>query len=289
MLNRTLHIVSLIVLVALILTGCDSTGSSDTLDVTAEETAESIAYALATDTGGALDDAEDAATATQIVSGALSALNAQREAEATDVRSNDCEFGLVTTCDFTLPRDLPRSDINFERIYEIRLFKDGELMRPVALRTTTPDSIRFTIVEGLGSVVTQRIDNEYTIRASDWVLSDLGDNAPTINGASSRSMTGTLTRPNGTRNRIADVTTTFEDVVWIRDEGPESGTIRGTYDAEVTITRDGESATRTVDVAYTVTFTDGEGELTFTGGGSRFNGETFTFDVDSGELTGSAS
>ena len=294
MLNRTLHTLSALLVMALLLVGCDSSGtSSEPLDVTAEETAESIALATATETGGTLDDAEDAATVSSVLTNAMMGPSASMRAQTSDLAQNHCGFNndeVLWSCSFSVERSSERAEVAFSRDYEIQfLDANGDPMPFFEMGGETAASITLDVLSGWGSVQTRRVVNSYTINTSSWTLSDLTETSATLSGTASRSMADTLTTQNAEHTRIADVEMEMQDLVWVQEEGPENGTISGTYSAEVTITRDGETATRTVNASYTITFADGEGEITFTAEGSRFNGESFRFDVDTGELIGTAS
>lgn len=274
----------------LVLSGCDSSGSStEPLEVTADEAAEDIALALATDPGGTLDDVEDAASVASVLTRTASMRTASPSvAHARHLSPTTCSFNnsaVLWTCGFDVTRSGERGTVTVARTYEVQfLDAEGTPLPFYEVGATTASTLSFDVTSGSGTVTTERVDNNYTINTSQWTLSDITDAEATLNGTVRRTMNGTLTGENATRTRTATVSSTARDLVWIREEGPSSGSLSGSYSAEVTITRDGESATRTVEAAYTVMFTDGQAELTFTGEGSRFNGASFRFDVESGDL-----
>jgi hypothetical protein len=264
--------------------GCDSGGGLDddaNTTVSAEETAESVAFSTAEATGGTTAELADAAA---VASGAATKMRAK-----TVTASRECTYETDTemwTCRFSVEGSRARIDtINVEREYRAQFFSGNTVVRAPA----DADSMTFEIVRGSGLTETARIENSHTLIGSTWTLSGLQTDAYTIRLLSSeagRDVNETYTAPRRSRVREASVRKTrIDEVVWAEGQGLQSGTIEGTYDAAVDIERlGGETVTRTVNVDYEVVIADGQATLTFTGGGERFTGERFSFDLSTGEL-----
>jgi hypothetical protein len=88
------------------------------------------------------------------------------------------------------------------------------------------------------------------------------------------------------RTRDAEIRKTRSgELVWREGEGLVGGTLEGDYRATVEIQRaNGSTVTRSVDATYVTTFSEDGATIEFTGGGERFDGETFGFSLTTGEI-----
>jgi hypothetical protein len=282
---RGLGALTLALAVVLLLAGCDASGGlsdDNTETVSPEETAEAIAFSLAESTGGTADELGDAAA---LAGGATSSAAAAKDI----TRSRECTYDDSArrwTCDVQVNGSRGRVDqVDFDRVYRAQFFAGTTPVRQPA----EADSMTFEIVEGSGRVQTARIDNAHELQPSTWALSGTQGTTYTINLLSEtagRNVDEQFTGPRRERTRTAEVRKTrVNDLVWRDGEGLVGGTIEGAYDATVELTRaDDSTVTRTVNVTYVATFSEDGGEITFTGGGERFNGQTFAFDVGTGQL-----
>jgi hypothetical protein len=287
-LSRTLFhpVLAATLVLLLVLTGCDSTGpSSDAPEVSADETAEMIAVTLAEENGGTADD---------VASADLYATNLQTGSKAISRSySRDCSYSdadQLWSCDVSASRTSNRIDASFSRSVEVQfLDASGQPQRNYTEDGETAASLVYTILDGSGSFESPRMSTEHTIPASgndasSWTIDGPGSGVLTINGAGSRETSATRTGRRGSRVRSATLTSQVSDVLLERGSGIQGGTIAGTYDAEIVLTNDaGEEFSRSISVEYEATFSNDTVEITFTGGGERFNGRSFEFSSATGE------
>ncbi|PEN13509.1 hypothetical protein CRI94_09340 [Longibacter salinarum] len=274
------------VVLFLILTGCDSAGpSTDAPTVTADETAEMIAVTLAEDAGGTTADF------VSIDQSFMSNLSSQKALSGSF--SRDCSYSDATQlwqCDVSASLTTDRSDASFSRTVEVQFLDSSDQpQRNYSVDGNDAASLSYTIVDGSGSFDGPRVSSQYGLpapgeSASSWTIDNPGTGRLTINGAGSRTVDASRSGRRGSRTRSAIVTTQATDVILERGNGIQSGTITGTYDAEVILANDeGDEVSRSVSVEYEATFSNGVVEVTFTGGGERFNGRTFEFSSVTGE------
>lgn len=278
----TLRSLTLLWAVLLILAGCDAAGSMDDaadedLTVTAEETAASVATALAQETGGTADDIEDVARFAHDLTAGPKAF------------SRDCTFDAAAiwwTCSVAFDRSGNLRSRTYERTYRVQFFDaDGTPQSNYRVGGVPADSLTFTVLEGSGRFSSPRVESSHTILGTPTWHVAINDSVLVMNGSGGRAHTDSLTTNRTTRVRDASQESTLTDIAWVRGDGIDSGTISGTHEAEVVITRlNGETATRSISVTFEATFTDGTGTITLTGGGERFNGKAFAFDLMTGDL-----
>ncbi len=279
---------------ALVLTACDSSGPSadETTDIDPETTAEMIAVTLAEDNGGTADDL---ASADQYVRELQSGSNASIvDAKAVSRRyDRDCTYSDARetwSCTVSAARTTDRTESTFDRSVEVQFFDaDGNAQRNYIANGDTAQALSYTVLSGSGSWTAPRVSTQHTLPADGqppnaWTVENPGTGVLTINGSGSRSIRGEQMSRRGSRTRDATITTQASAVVVERGEGIQSGTIGGTYDAEVVLTNaDGEEFTRTISIEYEAVFSGDTVSVTFVGDGERFNGRTFTFESASGE------
>jgi hypothetical protein len=264
----------------LLFVGCDSSGGLDEGDdgettVSAEETAEAIAFSSAEATGGTADELAGAAALASTVGTAKD-------------RSRNCSFDDGTdtwTCEVTVDSSRGRADLDLERTYRAQFFAEG---RPVQAPAEA-DSMTFEIVTGTGQVRTPRIDNSHTLLPARWSLAGLQESTRRVvllSDSAGRDVSEQFSGALRERTRTAEVRKTgASDLVWREGDGLVGGTLEGAYRATVEIQRaNGDTLTRSVDATYVTTFSEDGATIAFTGGGERFNGKTFEFDLTTGEL-----
>jgi hypothetical protein len=272
--------------VALLLTGCDSNGGGEDPEATVSpsETAEAIAFSTADETGGTLDDLNNAITA---FNDDLSSANAASKDLSA---SRECTFdseAVLYTCTVEVSGSSPRvSSASFDRTYRFQFF-DGET---AVRRSPEADSMTAELVSGSGSLQTARIDNSHDVVPATWSIA----RTPTadeyavdlLSEQAGRDVEENFTGPVRERSRTASVRKTIaDDLLWRSGDGFVDGRIDGVYNATVEILRaDDTTGSRSVDAEYTIEFGESEAEITFTGGGETFAGESFTFNSDTGEM-----
>jgi len=283
---------TLALLIAVVaLAGCDSTGDldeGDELVVTPEETAEAIAFSTAEETGGAAESFADAAV---LLTNGTSSSSFDGLAKSI-TRDRSCTYDdteMIWSCDFSVVGSAGRLDsINVERSSRVQFF-DGDT--PVA-RPADADSMTFGIVSGSGLIQTPRIDNSHALLSTTWALARTPASNEfaiyLLSPPAGRDVSEEFVGPRRSRTREAQIRKTgARGLLWRSGNPgrPIDGTLEGTYAATVEIERaTGDLVTRSVDVAYTITFSEDGAEITFTGGGERFAGQSFSFDIETGTL-----
>jgi hypothetical protein len=272
--------------VALLLTGCDSNGGGEDPEATVSpsETAEAIAFSTADETGGTLDDLNNAITA---FNDDLSSANAASKDLSA---SRECTFdseAVLYTCTVEVSGSSPRvSSASFDRTYRFQFF-DGET---AVRRSPEADSMTAELVSGSGSLQTARIDNSHDVVPATWSIA----RTPTadeyavdlLSEQAGRDVEENFSGRGRARPPTASVRKTVSnDLRWRTGDGFIAGSLDGTYSANVEILRaDDTTVSRSVDAEYTIEFGESEAEITFTGGGETFAGESFTFNSDTGEM-----
>jgi hypothetical protein len=275
------------VLLLVLFTGCDSTDSNSTEEISPDETAEMIAVTLAEENGGTADDLTSAQTYAQTLTTGPSAATDDAIKALARSYSRDCQYSdaeQTWTCTVSATRSTDRSQASFDRTVEIQfLGADGQARRAYRVNGEPAATLTYSVLSGSGTFDGPRMSSQHTLPAPGedatfWTVDTPGTGRLTINGSGSRTVSNGQEGFRGTRTRNATLTTQAADVVVERGEGVQSGTISGTYDATVELTNNsGDSVNRTINVEYVATFTSDTVEITFTGGGERFNGRTFTF------------
>ena len=207
--------------------------------------------------------------------------------------SRDCQYSdaeQIWSCTVSATRSTNRSEASFDRTVEIQfLDADGQPRRAYQVNGEPVASLTYSVLSGTGTFDGPRMSSQHTLPAPGepatfWTVDNPGTGLLTINGSGSRSVSNGQEGFRGTRTRNATLTTQAADVVVERGEGIQSGTISGTYEAEVELTNNnGDSVTRSINIEYVATFSSDTVDVTFTGGGERFNGRTFTFSSATGE------
>jgi hypothetical protein len=280
-------------LLLVLLTGCDSTDSNSTDEVSPDETAEMIAITLAEENGGTADDLSSSTFYTQPLTVGPSALTKDAVKALSRTYNRDCQYSdadQVWTCTVSATRTTNRSEATFDRTVEVQfLDANGQPRRAYDVDGEPAASLTYSILSGSGTFDGPRMSSQHTIPAPGedavfWTIDNPGTGLLTINGNGSRSVSNGQDGFRGSRTRNATITTLATDVVVDRGAGIQSGTISGSYEAEVELTNNsGNSVNRTINVEYIASFSGDTVEITFTGGGERFNGRTFTFSSDTGE------
>jgi hypothetical protein len=278
--------VALLLAVAVVLTGCDSNGGEDDSSATVSpaESAEAIAFSTAEETGGTLDDVENAISA---FNDDLSSANSASKALSA---SRECTFdddAVLYSCTVEVSGSSPWvSSASFDRTYRFQFF-DGET---AVRRSPEADSMTAELVSGSGSLQTARIDNSHEVLPATWSIARTATAdeyaVRLLSQEAGRNVEENFTGPVRERSRTASVRKTIaDDLLWRSGDGFVDGRIDGVYNATVEILRaDDTTFSRSVDAEYTIEFGESESVITFTGGGETFAGESFTFNSGTGEM-----
>ena len=271
---------------AVVLAGCDSNGGTDDPNATVSpaETAEAIAFSTAEETGGTLDDLNNAITA---FNDDLSSANAASKDLSV---GRECTFdrdAVLYTCTVEVSGSSRRvSSASFDRTYRFQFF-DGET---AVRRSPEADSMTAELLSGSGSLQTARIDNSHDVVPATWSIARTATAdeyaVDLLSEQAGRDVEENFAGPVRERSRTASVRKTVSnDLRWRTGDGFIDGTLDGTYSANVEILRaDDTPVSRGVDAEYMIEFSESDAEITFTGGGETFAGESFTFNSDTGEM-----
>ena len=274
--------------VARLLTGCDSNGGGEDPEptVSPSETAEGIAFSTAEETGGTLDDLENAITAFDDDDALVQSTPETKDLSA----SRECTFdsdAVRYTCTVEVSGSDPRAaSASFDRSYRFQFF-DGEA---AVRRSPEADSMTADLVSGSGSLETSRIDNSHEVVPATWSIarSATADefSVQLVGEVAGRDVEETFTGPVRKRSRTASVRKTLSNALrWRTGDGFIAGSLDGTYSANVEIARaDDTTISRSVDAEYTIDFGESSAVITFTGGGETFAGASFTFNSGTGEM-----
>lgn len=269
---------------ALVLAGCDTAPAELSADAQAdaEAAALSIAHAVATESGGLLEDASDALR----LAGAPAGLNPPGRHGCTGSRTYDADLGRWAST-FLCERGNPDG-----RVYAA--FGRTTTHQFIGVRGPQPEPrgatrLNYTIADATGIRRAPGFSHTLVDLGADFAVTDFDQRLSVINGTYARAATDTVSAPGVTRTLAARVTMQLQDVRAPRSLEPSweravSGTITGHYRATVTLTtRGGETRTREIDQPFTITFGDE--------GGARvaqiaLGRHRFAADVRTGALVG---
>ncbi|WP_022834703.1 hypothetical protein [Salisaeta longa] len=277
----TRRLVALLLPLFLVVTACDSGAptATDDFTVTSADAAEAVAAALGETTGGAIAEVEDAAGG--VYHGDPSSLLTSK-AFSRDCDYDDANVWWTCTVDGSVGNNL--RTLSIDRTVRLQFFDASGTPQPRYQTSDgqTAESLTYTILEGAGDFEGPRLAGRYTINLNDadpsqWTVANIDSDTLSVNGQRSHARFDSLTTARTIRIRNAQASSTFEDVVFVQGSGLHSGTIQGTYAAEVERTRDGESVTRSIALEYVAEIENGQATVTITGDGVRFNGDAFTF------------
>ncbi len=278
------------------LAGCsnDSPNSPVADAISSEDAAESITSSIGQDNGGAIDqiaDLSDIASATGIQQGEAGSKGAPALASAATLdTSYDAGTGTWTV---TLSRE--RGAVNgnayakITRTYQYQLLnKNGVPQKywrvPAGGAIDTAYSMTFTITGGTGEHHTPHLSQKLTAIGGSWTATGLNTSTITINGTYNRSAVDTLTTRNAVRTLENTITLTFTNIQVPRGNRTQmaqaaTGTISGTYTANVTFSRGALYSEKTINRDFTVTLDGGNGNI-------KMGSKAFVGLIGSGVLKG---
>ena len=251
-----------------------------------DDAAASLADALGTNNGGAFDQIGDvvtiaSASGMQNEGGALLGNYASDSSYTSVTKSYDSISGWWT---LTLSRHRS-GEFGYAQMYrEYRyqfLNSGGNVQQYWLTGPDTAYSIHFKIVSGTGDHHTPRLDHHLLSLSGEWMVTGTNTGTITVNtyngGAYTRVGSDTITTDNAVRTLNNTLTMTFVDVTGPRYSRMQfgarpSGTITGTYHAQITFTRGSLYSEKTIDRSFTITLGgDGHGDIQC--GGRRFHAD----------------
>lgn len=269
-----------------LLVGCDGLSDANpTADDDAVETAAaSIAGTFAEDTGGTLDQINDV-----LLLAAPAALTKTDDAYERSYDPATQTWTVVVERERGVPGD--KRYARFDRTYQLQFLNAaGVPQQFYVTNQDTAHSVVFDILAGTGTFQTPYLSHELNALSGHWTVTNAHLSQVTVNGTYHRE--GVDTRTTLRRERTADhiLDLTMTDLVVPRPErlprtGPRhklskviSGTLAGTYHADVTVVRGEDVGETTVDRTFEITFQDGEATISFEGGA------TFPANAETGDL-----
>ncbi len=268
------------------ITGCqnsDNPVNPDNRTTVVDDAAESVANALATNHGGTFDQMNDIMIISSVAglqneAGAISDIHADDSSIHSVSKTYDPVTGWWT---LTLSRqrfdDFGYAEMHREYQYQF-LNSNGNFQQYWLTGSDTAHSLHFKIISGSGERHTMRFAHHLVSLSSEWMVTGINTNIITINtvnnGAYTRVGSDTMKTLNALRTLNHTLTMTFNNVTGPRTTRlhlaeKTSGTITGTYHADITFTRGELYTEKTIDKTFTITF-GGDGTTHLYMGGRRF-------------------
>ncbi|MEZ4386707.1 MAG: hypothetical protein R3D98_03875 [Candidatus Krumholzibacteriia bacterium] len=289
--TSTLLVLLATLALALMLAGCsDSESSATSPDVTTPATADkdaatAVAEDLGAEGGGLADQIADFAFAMDEVDAAKNGFEADPNRPHGSIeRVYDDATGTWT---ITIERERGNPEgvpyAFMQRVYTLR-FLDA-VGEPMQFRVVDGDTARaaeFAIVSGTGEHRTRRLEQHLTALSGAFVATGVNTDFVTINGTYHREAGNHLETPNFSRTLEGVLDLELVDVVaprhWrLNHQDAVSGTINGTFSADITLERGDDYVEDHIDREFTIVFGGGEGELVM-------NGNVYRLRLGDGEL-----
>lgn len=284
--SSRLILLSLLTLIAL-LAGCSEDPASPgatTPTVTADkDAAEAVAADIGADDGGLTDQLTDLSISLDGL-GSLKALQGMTPMNGFASREYDPETGT-----WTVTIDRERGDpegtpyASIERMYTLRFLNDaGEPMEFRVVDGDTASAVEFAIVSGSGLHRTRRLEQHLDELTGAFLVTGVDTDLVTVNGSYHRAAGNRLETPVFSRTLDGVLDVSLIDVTMPRAARHDhasaiSGTIEGTFVADITIERGEEYVERHIEREFSIVLGDGEGAMTM-------NGRLYRMNLHLGEL-----
>jgi hypothetical protein len=232
-----------------------------------KDAAATIAADLSSDQGGLLDQLGDAVL---FAGGFDPALKFDREPPADCEGLRDAVYDSASGT-WTITIDRERGDPEgvpyhaFSSVFTVRfLDADGDAqMHYLSEDSVAASTIEYAILEGTGVHRTRRGERELLSLVASFVITDADSEFVTVNGTYARSAAANHVNPRFERTHESTLQLELIDVVAPRGAGRDlaqavSGTVTGTYDALITVTRGDDYLEREIHREFTITLGDGE-------------------------------
>lgn len=247
-----------------------------------EDVAASMASTVAENTGGSMDQVNDLLSLTTTAP-------LQKSMGADQIEDKSTLYDEATgTWTAVIKRSRGNVDgayyAMFSRTYTYQfLNKDSQPQKNYITNGDTARTINFKVVSGEGVHHTPRLSQKLLEVSANYVAT--GVNTPTvvINGSCKRSATDTITTAKATRILVHSTELKLENVTGPRGSRLDlsnkvSGTITGTYTANITFTRGDGYTEKNVNRDIHITLGNGKARIKVVG--MNFVGDLFTGDVD---------
>ncbi len=266
---------------SLMLAGCgdDPVTPADTYATADADAAGIVAADIANDNGGMTDQIAD-------LSAAVGGLDADKALPGP--RFHDAVYDELTgTWTLTVERERGDSEgtpyAAITRVYTLR-FLDA-VGQPQQFRVVGGDTARtveFNIVSGTGTHRTRHFEQNLDALSAAFVVTGVNTDLLTVNGAYSRDASNRFETPRFVRTLAGEFDAQLIDVTVPRGAGHDfsqavSGTMTGTYVADITVERGEDYSERHIERSFTITFGEGEASI-------NLNGHHYGAHMNTGEL-----
>lgn len=256
-----------------------------------EDAAQTVAGAVAVNSGGVMDQMSDAlntATTSGMQTGSTTI-----SYFGTALDSVNKTYDSVTgwwTVTVVKKRGNPTGNYyaKFTRVYKHQFVnKNGQFQKSYIVGTDTAYTVNHKIVSGDGELKTPRLSHKLLQLSCDWIATGTNTTTVTINTTTSgpyfRKSSDTLNRIDGAvRTLNSELTVNFINVKGPRGSGlnwhqKTSGTLTGTYHAIVTFQKGVQYREKEINRTFTITLGGTKSKL-------DIGGKKYDLDLESGEI-----
>lgn len=252
--------------------------------------AEAIANNIAEEPGGAIDQmsflsdlaGEDGIE--NVAAAAAEKIAASTAEVITSVDTSYDEGAGLWTISISYERSNPTRGVSagFTREYTVQFLKNGVAQKYFVNGSDTATTISMVIAEGTGEYHSNRLRHHLVDISGNWTAQNVNGAAMTVNGTYNRAASDTLLTRNATRTFNYSLSLQFAGISIPTGDGDDisqfiAGGMSGNYEAEISITRGGETYEQSVSRPFAVAFAFERFTL-------DIDGSTFTVDAETGEL-----
>lgn len=269
----------------LLLTGCSKDSPVDptpTSGISAgSDAAESVAGAIGEQSGGMMDQVGDVIDLTRSITlGKASADDFIDQREATYDEATGT-WTLVLQRERGVPGQVPYG--YWERTFTFQFLNaTGQPQKLYVTAGDTARTINFNIVDGDGYHKNRRVAHDLKELQGAFIVTDANKPMVTVNGTYHRAAVDTISTKNFTRTSDHVLDLTLTDLVGPRNsrrdlEQKVSGTISGTFHADIVFDGKRGYAEKTVDEEIYIVINNGQADI-------QVNGENYTGDLETGQI-----
>jgi hypothetical protein len=282
--TRSKIALAIVVMAVMVWEGCSKNPAEPQVNMISvdDDVAASMATTVAENTGGSMDQVNDLLSLTTTAP-------LQKSMEADQIEDKSTVYDEATGI-WTAVISRTRGQVDgayyamFSRTYTYQfLDKNGQPQKYYITNGDTARTINFKVLNGEGAHHTPRLSQKLLDVSANYVAT--GVNTPTvvINGTCKRAATDTMTTAKATRILVHSTELKLEKVTGPRGSRLDlskkvSGTITGTYTANITFTRGEGYTEKSVNREINITLGNGKARIKVVG--MNYVGDLFTGDVD---------
>jgi hypothetical protein len=255
-----------------------------------KEEAEAIASNISSETNGAVDQLSylsDLASndGMSSLSKIVSNLN---KSNTETISSIDTVYDASAgkwTISIVRERNVPQRNLisNYSHVFTLQYLKNGIPQKYFITNNDTANSIRFDIIEGFGTLQSNRIQQDLELTSGSWQATVTANNSLIVSGNYSRSANAIFTNVNATRSYDYSVSMSFAGVSIPINKGDEiwlylSGTMSGQFIGEYSATVNGQQNNKSINKTFAIAFSK---KSVF---GITIESEDYSSDIESGEI-----